>query len=77
MHSPIGAVRIRNPVHAVARCTADRPKRRDAPCGSFEVAVLNELVAQVVEQRPFKAWVLGSNPSELTIHSEWFSRYRD
>jgi hypothetical protein len=25
-----------------------------------------ELVAQLVEQRPFKAWVLGSNPSELT-----------
>ncbi len=25
-----------------------------------------ELVAQQVEQRPFKAWVLGSNPSELT-----------
>ncbi len=27
---------------------------------------MNELVAQQVEQRPFKAWVLGSNPSELT-----------
>ena len=27
---------------------------------------MNELVAQLVEQRPFKAWVLGSNPSELT-----------
>ena len=27
---------------------------------------LNELVAQVVEQRTFNAWVLGSNPSELT-----------
>ena len=27
-----------------------------------------ELVAQQVEQRPFKAWVLGSNPSELTTH---------
>ena len=26
----------------------------------------NELVAQLVEQRPFKAWVLGSIPSELT-----------
>ena len=26
-----------------------------------------ELVAQLVEQRPFKAWVLGSIPSELTI----------
>jgi hypothetical protein len=25
-----------------------------------------ELVAQLVEQRPFKAWVLGSSPSELT-----------
>src|SRR5580692_5941315 len=35
---------------------------------NFEVAVLNELVAQLVEQRPFKAWVLGSSPSELTTH---------
>ena len=35
--------------------------------GSFEEAALNELVAQLVEQRPFKAWVLGSSPSELTI----------
>src|SRR6266567_6473155 len=26
----------------------------------------DELVAQLVEQRPFKAWVLGSSPSELT-----------
>jgi hypothetical protein len=24
-------------------------------------------VAQVVEQRPFKAWVAGSNPAALTI----------
>ncbi len=29
----------------------------------------NELVAQLVEQRPFKAWVLGSIPSELTTHA--------
>ena len=36
-------------------------------CGSFEEAAWNELVAQLVEQRPFKAWVLGSSPSELTI----------
>ena len=42
-------------------------------CVSFERAALNELVAQLVEQRPFKAWVLGSSPSELTTHSEWFS----
>ena len=35
-------------------------------CGSFEGAALYELVAQLVEQRPFKAWVLGSIPSELT-----------
>jgi hypothetical protein len=37
--------------------------------GSFEEAALNELVAQLVEQRPFKAWVLGSSPSELTTPS--------
>ena len=30
---------------------------------------MNELVAQLVEQRPFKAWVLGSSPSELTTPS--------
>ena len=41
--------------------------RQSAPCGSLDKAVLNELVAQLVEQRPFKAWVLGSSPSELTI----------
>ena len=35
-------------------------------CVSLESAALNELVAQLVEQRPFKAWVLGSIPSELT-----------
>ena len=27
-----------------------------------------EPVAQLVEQRPFKAWVLGSSPSGLTIN---------
>ena len=42
-------------------------KRQNSPCDNLESAALNELVAQVVEQRPFKAWVLGSNPSELTI----------
>src|SRR6185437_16937420 len=31
---------------------------------------LSELVAQLVEQRPFKAWVLGSNPSGLTTHKK-------
>ena len=38
-------------------------------CDNLESAVLNELVAQLVEQRPFKAWVLGSSPSELTTLS--------
>ena len=41
-------------------------RQQHIPCVSLETAVLNELVAQLVEQRPFKAWVLGSNPSELT-----------
>src|SRR5512146_3028455 len=27
-------------------------------------------VAQLVEQRPFKAWVAGSNPAALTIHAQ-------
>ena len=35
-------------------------------CGNFEEAAFYEFVAQLVEQRPFKAWVLGSSPSELT-----------
>ena len=42
------------------------PVQREDTCVSFERAALNELVAQLVEQRPFKAWVLGSSPSELT-----------
>ena len=33
-------------------------------------AFASELVAQLVEQRPFKAWVLGSNPSELTTQNQ-------
>jgi hypothetical protein len=47
-----------------------------AACVSFERAALNELVAQLVEQRPFKAWVLGSNPSELTTHRPQPTDYR-
>ena len=48
------------------------------PYGSLELAALNELVAQLVEQRPFKAWVLGSIPSELTtrLASSWFPAFR-
>jgi hypothetical protein len=38
-------------------------------CGNFETAALYELVAQLVEHRPFKALVLGSSPSELTTPS--------
>ena len=46
------------------------PTREKPPCDNFESAVLNELVAQLVEQRPFKAWVLGPSPSELTTHNK-------
>jgi hypothetical protein len=38
-------------------------------CGSLKEAVLNELVTQLVEQRPFKAWVVGSIPTELTTQA--------
>ena len=31
-----------------------------------------EPVAQLVEQRPFKAWVVRSNRTGLTIQNEWF-----
>jgi hypothetical protein len=40
------------------------PQRRRSPEQS------RELVAQLVEQRPFKAWVLGSSPSELTTQPQ-------
>ena len=40
--------------------------RAHSCCGSLEEAAINELVAQLVEQRPFKAWVVGSIPTELT-----------
>src|SRR6266852_5263341 len=33
-------------------------------------------VAQLVEQRPFKAWVAGSNPAALTTFAQEFSRER-
>jgi hypothetical protein len=35
-----------------------------AACGTLDLC---GRVAQLVEQRPFKAWVLGSSPSALTI----------
>ena len=47
-------------------------KHRNLCCGSLESAAFNELVAQLVEQRPFKAWVLGSIPSELTTLGRGF-----
>ena len=33
---------------------------------------VGEPVAQLVEQRPFKPWVLGSNPSRLTIQRMFY-----
>ena len=36
-------------------------------CDNLNIAALIELVAQLVEQRPFKAWVVRSNRTELTI----------
>ena len=39
------------------------------PCGSFERAAVNEPVAQLVEQRPFKAWVVRSIRTGLTTRS--------
>ena len=42
-------------------------ERQARACVSFEEAALNELVAQLVEQRPFKAWVVRSSRTELTI----------
>jgi hypothetical protein len=48
-------------------------------CAAFEGAGFlcypgfrSELVAQLVEQRPFKAWVLGSNPSGLTMRESHY-----
>ena len=50
---------------------AEKPARAGSGAPLATVLVLKErpvreLVAQLVEQRPFKAWVLGSSPSELT-----------
>lgn len=42
------------------------PKHQSRTCDNLVEAVLEELVAQLVEHRPFKALVLGSSPSELT-----------
>ena len=43
--------------------------RVNSRCGSLKEAALSELVAQLVEQRPFKAWVVGSIPTELTTRA--------
>jgi len=45
------------------------PRQQHNLCVSLESAALNELVAQLVEQRPFKAWVVRSSRTELTIIS--------
>jgi hypothetical protein len=41
------------------------PSKRAVECANLEV--WSESVAQLVEHRPFKALVLGSSPSALTI----------
>ncbi len=56
-------------VHAIALVTPVGAGRLNSGCGSFEEAALNELVAQLVEQRPFKAWVVRSNRTELTTQA--------
>ena len=63
--------------YAPARPQASSPnpaaepcERQGGACVSFEEAALNELVAQLVEQRPFKAWVVRSSRTELTILSD-------
>lgn len=38
-------------------------------CTAFEIKCWKDPIAQLVEQRPFKAWALGSNPSRITIVS--------
>ena len=55
----------RTPLPARLKALA-RPGRLNVRCGNLEEAALNELVAQLVEQRPFKAWVVRSNRTELT-----------
>ena len=49
---------------------AEQARAADSRCDNLKEAALIELVAQLVEQRPFKAWVLGSIPSELTTHNK-------
>ena len=40
----------------------------------WNLFLTRESVAQLVEQRPFKAWVVGSIPSRLTICKETLSK---
>ena len=62
--------------HMMPAPCAFRGMRPSSPCGSLKVVVMDELVAQQVEQRPFKAWVLGSSPSELTTAARSLDCYR-
>jgi hypothetical protein len=75
VHTMVAALAI--PEDAEAESGAPRLSQdtgqKASRCVNLESAALNELVAQLVEHRPFKALVLGSSPSELTIHSEWFT----
>ena len=67
---------LADPFRLLAPCGAAAFKRCNLCCDSLELAALNELVAQLVEQRPFKAWVVRSSRTELTTSFESLSRYR-
>ena len=73
MLKPVSGAAGKNALHSIPRPGAARQKRREpnTPCDNLEEAALFELVAQLVEQRPFKAWVLGSIPSELTTQEQY------
>ena len=57
--------------HGCGHFVQDRAAATRASPGGFRQLFCDRLpkcgrVAQLVEQRPFKAWVLGSSPSALT-----------
>src|SRR5580692_10198386 len=59
------------PVYRLWKAVFRQPSggtKKPPACVKLESAALNELVAQLVEHRPFMALVLGSSPSELTTH---------
>src|SRR6478752_4079761 len=59
--------RVAGDVYCSSILTRDRERKCTSKCANLDMWF--ESVAQLVEHRPFKALVLGSSPSALTIAS--------